>query len=167
MLSIGSTMTTCRKTAAVLIAAFAAATASAQERSGDAWRVECNGDGKTLECSAVQQLVTREDRKVVAVIAARMDPATKAPVLAMQLPLGISVSDPVLLKINGNPDEKLSIQTCANNGCYASVPLKEALMNALRTGTTLKISFQNNSKQTLNIDVPLLGFGLAFDKATK
>jgi len=45
-----------------------------------------------------------------------------------------------------------------------SLPLKDPMLAAMRTGTTLKMSFQDTSKRTIAIDVPLLGFGLAFDK---
>ena len=56
------------------------------------------------------------------------------------------------------------MQTCTNVGCIVSVPLKDPMLAAMRTGTTLKMSFQDTSKRTIAIDVPLLGFGLAFDK---
>ena len=57
------------------------------------------------------------------------------------------------------------MQTCTNAGCLVSVPLKDPILSAMRGGTTLKITVADTSKRTLNIDVPLLGFGLAFDKA--
>ncbi len=59
------------------------------------------------------------------------------------------------------------MQTCTNAGCIVAVPLKDPFLASLRTGTTLKIVLQDTNKRTINIDVPLLGFGLAFDKATK
>ena len=167
-----------------LAVGFAGA-ASAQEAPAGAWRVDCSGDGKTLDCRAVQQLVTREDKRlVVQLLAYTSSPeaskpadgkptdakppvAAGGPVLQMQLPLGISVSDPVVFKIDNGKEERLPIQTCTNSGCFLTVPLKEPLLGALRTGTALKLALQDTSKRTINIDVPLLGFGLAFDKATK
>jgi invasion protein IalB len=171
--------------ACVLVAGLAG-TVLAQEGAG-AWRVECGGDGKTLECRAVQQLLTREDKRLVVQLLA-YTPAPEAskpadgkpadgkapvaaaaggPVLQMQLPLGISVSDPVVFKIDNGNEERLPIQTCTNSGCFLTVPLKEPLLGALRTGTALKLALQDTSKRTIAIDVPLLGFSLAFDKATK
>ena len=130
-----------------------------------AWRVECSGDGKTLDCRAVQQLVNREDKQVVAQLVARVPADTKAPVLLIQLPLGINLTEPVQLKIDGGAAEPYPVQTCTNAGCLVSVPLKDPMMSAMRGGTTLKVTVSDTSKRTLNIDVPLLGFGLAFDKA--
>lgn len=161
--------------ALVLLAGLSGA-GLAQEGPG-AWRVECSGDGKTLECRAVQQLLTRDDKRLVvqllAYTASPPPPADgkpangKAPVLQMQLPLGISVSDPVVFKIDNGKEERLPVQTCTNSGCFLTVPLKEPLLSELRAGTVLKLALQDTSKRTISIDVPLLGFGLAFDKATK
>jgi len=129
-----------------------------------AWRVECAGDGKTLDCRAIQQMINREDKQVVVVVSARIAPDTKAPVLTIQLPLGINLVEPIQIKVDNGAVERQQIQTCTNVGCIVTIPLKEPLLAALRNGTLLKITIQDTNKRTINIDVPLLGFGLAFDK---
>ncbi len=87
--------------------------------------------------------------------------------MTLQLPLGISLSEPVQLKIDNGAVDRYPVQTCTNAGCIVSVPLKDTLLASLRTGTVLKVAIQDVNKRTINIDVPLLGFGLAYDKATK
>ena len=89
----------------------------------------------------------------------------KSAVLLIQLPLGISLTEPVQLKVDNGTVERYPVQTCTNVGCIVNVPLKDPLMAAMRAGTLLKIAIQDTNKRTINIDVPLLGFGLAFDKA--
>ena len=98
----------------------------AQDATPAAWRVECGGDGKTLECRAVQQLVAQENKQLVIQLAARLGP-DKMPVLGLQLPLGINLAEPI----------------------------------------QLKVTVFDANKRAIAIDVPLLGFGLAFDKATR
>ena len=156
-----------RLAAFVLVMAFAAPglpPALAQDVPA-AWRVECAGDGKTLDCRAIQQMINREDKQLVAQLSTRIAADTKAPVLLIQLPLGISLTEPVQLKVDNGITERQPVQTCTNVGCIVSVPLKDPMLTAMRGGTTLKMSFQDTSKRTIAIDVPLLGFGLAFDKA--
>ena len=143
-----------------------AAPGLAQEATPAAWRVECAGDGKTLDCRAIQQMINRDDKQLIAQLSARTNP-DKTAVLLIQLPLGISLTEPVQLKVDNGTAERYPVQTCTNVGCIVSVPLKDPLMAAMRSGTLLKISIQDTNKRTINIDVPLLGFGLAFDKATK
>ena len=139
--------------------------AVAQQEGGvAAWRVECTGDGKTLDCRAIQQMFNRDDKQLVVQLAARGVPE-KSPTLTMNLPLGISLTEPVQLKGRQWRSRTYQVQTCANTGCIVSVPLKDPLLAAMRTGTLLKITMQAPDKRTLNVEVPLLGFGLAYDKA--
>ena len=146
------------------VASGLASPALAQDPPPSAWRVECSGDGKTLDCRAIQQMINRDDKQLIAQLSARVA-ADKSAVLLIQLPLGISLTEPVQLKVDNGTAERYPVQTCTNVGCIVSVPLKEPLMAAMRSGTLLKISIQDTNKRTINIDVPLLGFGLAFDKA--
>ena len=59
------------------------------------------------------------------------------------------------------------MQTCTAAGCFVTLPLKDPLLAAMRTGKTLRITVYDATKRAITIEVPLLGFGLAFDKATK
>jgi invasion protein IalB len=54
------------------LAALCAGPVAAQEVA--AWRVECTGDGKTLDCRAVQQLFARETRQLVLAMVVRKAP---------------------------------------------------------------------------------------------
>jgi invasion protein IalB len=150
----------------VLASPGLSAPAVAQDAPSAAWRVECSGDGKTLECRAVQQLVSQENKQLVIQLAARLG-ADKAPVLGLQLPLGINLAEPIQLKVDAGKEERFQVQTCTTAGCLLSIPLKDPLLASMRAGTLLKVTVFDGNKRPIAIDVPLLGFGLAFDKATK
>ena len=153
--------------------AMGSAAALGQEASPpvSGWRVECGGDGKVLQCVAVQRLVARENNQLIAQLAARLSDATAgtkpSPVLIVQAPLGISASEPIVLKVDDGKEEKVPIQTCNNAGCFATLPLQGAFLASLLSGKAVKLTFQASDKRTFAVDVPLLGFGVAFDKATK
>jgi invasion protein IalB len=129
-----------------------------------AWRVECTGDGKTLDCRALQQLFQRETRQLVLSVLVRKAPDPKAALLAIQLPLGLNLTEPVQLKVDNGQVERQPIQTCTNIGCFVSLTASERLVTAMRSGTELKITFQDANKKPVELSVPLLGFALAFDK---
>jgi invasion protein IalB len=130
-----------------------------------AWRVECTGDGKTLECHALQQGV-REDKRLAAVLTVRVPPEPKAqPVMMIQLPLGVSVAEPVQIQVDGGLTEKQPIQTCTPSGCFVGMPLNDKQVAAMRGGNLLKITVQDSSKRPITVEVSLLGFGPALDKA--
>jgi invasion protein IalB len=129
-----------------------------------AWRVECTGDGKTLDCRALQQLFQRETRQLVLSVLLRKAPDPKAALMAIQLPLGLNLTEPVQLKVDNGQVERQPIQTCTNIGCFVSMTASERLVTAMRSGNELKITFQDANKKPVELSVPLLGFGLAFDK---
>ena len=135
----------------------------AQETAPSAWRVECVGDGKSLDCLAIQQMINRDDKQLIAQLAARMAP-DKSAVLLIHLPLGISLASQSSSR-STMARPSVTGADLTNVGCIVSVPLKDPLMAAMRTGTLLKISDPGRQQRTINIDVPLLGFALAFDKA--
>ena len=110
--------------------------AQAQENAPAAWRVECTGDGKTLECRAIQQLVSQENKQLVVQLSARIAPDTKAPALALQLPLGINLAEPIQIKVDDGTAEKVPVQTCTAAGCFITLPLKDPLLATMRTGTS-------------------------------
>ncbi|WP_170149628.1 invasion associated locus B family protein [Rhodoplanes roseus] len=129
-----------------------------------AWRVECTGDGKVLDCRAVQQLFNRETRQLVLSILVRQPRDAKAAVMMIQVPLGISLTDPMQIKVDAGQPERQAVQTCTAAGCFVGLSVPDRLLAAMRTGTELKLSFVDGSKKAIDLTVPLLGFGLAFDK---
>jgi invasion protein IalB len=138
-----------------------AATAVAQEA---AWRVECTGDGKTLDCRAVQQLFQRDTRQLVLAVLVRKAPDPKSALVTLQLPLGLNLTEPVQVKVDAGAAERYPIQTCTNVGCLVALTAADRLVTAMRTGKELKITVQDSNKKPIDMAVPLLGFGLAFDK---
>ena len=148
---------------AMLIAAPIAGEVAAQDVA--AWRVECSGDGKTLDCRALQQLFQRDSRQLLVSMLVRKAQDPKGASVTMQLPLGLNLTEPILLKVDNGAPEKQPIQTCTNVGCFIVFNANEKLVTALRSGTELKITMQDVNKRSVELALPLLGFGVAFDKA--
>ncbi len=141
--------------------------APAQAQPGPAaWRLECVGDGKTLECQIAQSLVNREDGKLVVLVSVRLPPKAQ-PVMMLQLPLGLNVAEPVQIAVDKGVPDKEPVQTCTNTGCFVGMPLNDKFVLAMRTGTSLKVTVQDSAKRQIALDIPLLGFAIALDKAQK
>jgi invasion protein IalB len=154
--------------ATVLIVAVAAHAAPAQqppESPPAAWRVECSGDGKTLDCRAVQQVFHRESRQLLLSAAVRPAADGKSGAMVMTLPLGLNLTEPVAVKVDNGAAERQPIQTCTNVGCFVAMTLPDKFVAAMRSGGELKITVQDANKKPIDMGLPLLGFGIAFDKA--
>lgn len=139
--------------------------ASAQDVA--AWRVECTGDGKALDCRAVQQLFQRVqnqgDRLLVAVLV-RRPPDAKTAQMTMQLPLGVNLTEAIRVRVDGGAPERQPIQTCTNVGCFVSMSVNDKFLAAMRTGKELKLTVYDTNKKPVEMSLPLLGFALAYDK---
>ena len=150
----------------VAVAAHAAPAHQAPESPpAAAWRVECSGDGKTLDCRAVQQVFHRESRQLLIAAAVRPAPDGKSGAMVMTLPLGLNLTEPVAVKVDNGAPERGPIQTCTNVGCFVAMTLPDKFIAAMRTGSELKITVQDANKKPIDMGLPLLGFGIAFDKA--
>ena len=128
------------------------------------WRVECSGDGKVLDCRAVQQIVLRDTQQLVAALAIRVPPETKKPVMMIQMPLGILVSEAVEFVVDEGKPERFPVQTCNQQGCFVGTQLADNLLAAMRSGRQIRIVFQNANKQAITVTIPLAGFVVAYDK---
>jgi invasion protein IalB len=142
-----------------------AAPAAAPDGPPAAWRVECTGDGKSLDCRAVQQLFHRDSRQLLVSLAVRPAADGKTGAMVLQLPLGLNLVEPVTLKIDNGLSERQAIQTCTNVGCFIAMTVADKLLAAMRTGSQVNITMQDSNKKPVELGLPLLGFGLAFDKA--
>jgi invasion protein IalB len=84
--------------------------------------------------------------------------------MTVQLPLGLNLTEAVQIKVDSGPVERQPIQTCTNIGCFVSMALSEKLIAAMRGGKQLKVTVQGPDKKPVEMALPLLGFGLAYDK---
>src|SRR6476469_7700148 len=104
-------LTTATTGLAVLIAAASqSAPAQAPEASAAAWRVECSGDGKALDCRAVQQVFQRETRQLVLSAVVRPAADAKTGAMVLTLPLGLNLTEPVTIKVDNGAAERQPIQ---------------------------------------------------------
>src|SRR6266700_1460634 len=112
-----------------------------------AWRVECVGDGKSLECRALQLIV--RDRQLITRVTVRYTPEAKAAVMSILLPLGLNLTEPAAIKVDNGPPERQPIQTCDNAGCLVTMTTNDKFLASMRTGTDLKITVQDASKKPI------------------
>src|SRR5579872_29197 len=138
---------------------------AAQTPAGVApWRVECGGDGKTLECGAIQRVINADTKQVLAAVVVRFAPELKAASMQILLPFGLNLTEPVAIRIDNGPPERQPIQTCSNTGCLVTMTVPEKFLAAMRTGADLKLTVQDANKKPVELSLPLLGFGIAYDK---
>jgi invasion protein IalB len=130
------------------------------------WAARCTSASRDapLECAIEQTAVLSKTGQLIVLINIRVPSDTHAPVLLLQLPLGLSLPVGAKLQVDDGKTADLQIQTCDNRGCYASLPVPADLLAAIKAGKQLKVSFQNLNKENITIPMPLADFAAAYDK---
>jgi invasion protein IalB len=130
------------------------------------WAARCSSPSRDapLECAMEQNAVLTKTGQLVVLINIRVPGDSRTPVALIQLPLGLNLQAGAKFQVDDGKNIDLPIQTCENRGCYASFPVGVETLNALRSGKQLKIMFQDLSKETITIPLPLNDFAASYDK---
>jgi invasion protein IalB len=133
------------------------------------WRLECATQSGALSCQVLNQVLARSNNAVIAAISVQQSGAAKAPVLIVQVPLGVAIDEPVKVEIQNGASQMLPFLSCYGNGCFARAPLGDALLAGMRDSKQpLSVTYQNLdatfSKQSINVTLALDGFSQAYDK---
>lgn len=128
------------------------------------WITRCTSQTRagSLECAVEQSIVKTDTRQTVALFRVQVPAETRAPVMLVQLPLGLFIPAGLSLQIDDQKANTQPIHTCDAGGCYVTGPLAAELLGQLQTGKTLRLRFQNLAKETIDVSMPLDGFASAY-----
>ena len=130
------------------------------------WIARCTSASRDapLECAIEQTAVLTKTGQLIVLVNIRVPSDTHAPLMLVQLPLGLNLPVGAKLQIDDGKVIDLQIQTCEARGSYASTPIAPDLLAAMKSGKQMKVSFQNMAKETIAIPMPLADFAPAYDK---
>ena len=82
------------------------------------------------------------------------------------MPLGLLLKPGIRFAIDQGPAAAGAYTVCFPNGCFAeTVNLKDETVTSMKRGTNINVSVQNQVGREVTFQVPLAGFGKAFDGA--
>ena len=82
--------------------------------------------------------------------------------LLLALPHGLFLPTGVQMQIDKGEAQKLVIQTADQNGSYAGTSLDAPLLDRLKAGSSLEVTFQSAQQQAVTVPVTLAGFSSAY-----
>lgn len=143
-----------------------AAAAEPAPAAAPGWAARCSSASRDapLECAMEQTAVLSKTGQLVVLVNIRVPADTHAPVMLVQLPLGLNLPGGAKFQIDDGKNVDLQIQTCENRGCYASGTIAPDVLAAMKAGKQMKVSFQTMNKETITIPMPLTDFAPAYDK---
>lgn len=130
------------------------------------WGARCASAARTTapDCVIEQRVVLSNSGQLLAAVTIRLPPDSQTPVMMIQTPFGLNLPAGLKLAVDEKPFETLPLQTCDGGGCYAGNVVSPELLNALKQGTTLSITFQDPNQRDIAVPVSLNGFTAAYEK---
>jgi invasion protein IalB len=133
------------------------------------WTKVCGKDQSsgTDICYTTRDFVSDQGQPVLAAAVYEMKNAAQKQevrVVRFLLPLGLLLQPGIRFNVDGQAATAGRFAVCFPNGCFAEVGGVDAgVVAALKKGTTLNVSVQNQTQREVTFAVPLAGFGKAFD----
>ena len=138
----------------------------------DNWQVNCqmNAESTTKDCFIVQNLVLREGGQRVLQLAVGYVEKTVEPIALLSLPLGISLPPGANIRVDEHASSQLMIERCEPSGCRAGMKLDKTLIERMKSGKQVIVTFFDAQREPIEVPLSLSGFfdglaALATDKS--
>ena len=152
---------------AALALSLAGGGAHAQETQVfKAWTVSC-GQGADEGCSMRQQIRDQGGRDILVMALGKL-PNNDNPGLLIVVPLGISLSQGVRLRVDDNDVINLPIERCVPQGCRIEGFVEPALLQWMKSGNKALIGFvaydDQDRPREVQVEISLQGFTAAINR---
>jgi len=139
------------------------------QNTNEPWAIQCGEDSTSGKKFCRMQQSLRYKKTGQRLLAVIIQPQTIEPKLAilLSLPHGLYLPAGTAFKIDDGEENRMVIETCDAEGCYATGGISEEMVKIMKKGEKMLIGFQASNKKPITIPITLKGFTAAFDKITK
>jgi invasion protein IalB len=143
-----------------------AASAPEQAPARPAWNAVCTSASRQgeVDCAMEQTAVLTQTGQLVTKVVVRVPGSTRAPLILLQLPMGLYLPGGIGVEVDDNKPEQFSLQTCDAHGCYGGGPLSKELLGALEHGSRLTVTFQNPAQEKIKVPMAIGNFAEAYTR---
>jgi invasion protein IalB len=139
------------------------------EPSQPDWTKVCGKDqGNNAEiCYTTRDFVSDQGQPVLAVAVYDVKGPQGQKIVRFLMPLGLLLQPGVRFAMDQGQATPINgrYAICFPNGCFAEASVKDDFLSAMKRGTNLNVSVQNQAGREVTFAVPTAGFGKAFDGA--
>ena len=136
------------------------------EPSQTSWTKVCGKDqGANKEiCYTTRDFVSDQGQPVLAVAVYDVKGDANK-IVRFLMPLGLLLQPGIRFGVDNAQPTGGRYAICFPNGCFAEAQVKDDFINAMRKGTNLNVSVQNQGARELTFTIPLADFAKGFDGA--
>ena len=137
------------------------------EPSQPEWTKVCGKDDAAGAevCYTTRDFVSDQGQPVLAVAIYDIKAQQPQKVIRFLMPLGLLVQPGIRFAVDQGQPNPGRYAICFPNGCFAEAQVKDDFVSALKKGTTINVSVQNQAGREVTFAVPAAGFAKAFDGA--
>jgi invasion protein IalB len=118
-------------------------------------------DGSPLKCEVFQRLEVKQTHARVAEFAVGFPKEKDKALAAVVLPLGILLTQDIVIKIDDGKPMSFKVQYCTNDGCVSFIDLGSDVLEELKKGSSVHFMFKAMNNQNVDLTMGLSGFGKA------
>jgi len=137
--------------------------ATKTEKTFDAWTVVCvENDEQAKRCSMLQSRIRAQDKKLAlmwTISAGDNNELTQS----LTVPAGISIKEGIRLFVGDGDPATFGYDVCGPRVCIARGPFGADLATALKAADKASASYVVGSKQLMQVEFDMTGFGAAYD----
>jgi invasion protein IalB len=138
------------------------------EPSQTEWTKVCGRDPSNNAeiCYTTRDFVSDQGQPVLATAVYDVKGQQNQKIVRFLMPLGLLLKPGIRFAVDQGQPIPGTYTMCFPNGCFAeALGLRDETINAMKKGTNINVSVQNQVGREVTFRVPLAGFGQAFDGA--
>ena len=121
------------------------------------WTIQCTSVASPNPCEMTQGVADKKSGQRLLTISFFYIPARDQNFVVMQVPLGVSISNGLILKTNSFTSPKLPYHQCDRNGCYAELPIDKNTLQNIGTASSALVQISDASRN-YDLALSLKGF---------
>jgi len=135
------------------------------EPSQPEWTKVCGKDQNTNTeiCYTTRDFVSDQGQPVLALAVYDVKGQQPQKVVRFVMPLGLLLQPGLRFAVDQGQATPGRYVMCLPNGCFAEAQVKDDFIAAIKKGSNLNVSVQNQMGREITFAVPAAGFGKAFD----
>lgn len=134
-----------------------AAVSAEEAAAGELWSKRCN-EATPPYCEIFQRIIIKESGQRLLEFAIGKPEGASEAQAALILPLGITMTQGVVLKIDDGELHNAAVRTCGDNGCLVMMGFPDSVVDSMKVGKVLAVGFLGSDGKQITVPLSLVGF---------
>lgn len=129
------------------------------------WTKVCGHDNAANKdiCYTTRDFGAQKDQAPVLALAVYDVKGDETRIVRFLMPVGLMLRPGFRFAVDKGPVSEGSFEICFPNGCFAEAKIKKDVIDAMKKGTAMTVVVKNQANAEVVFNLPLAGFGKAFD----